>query len=148
MKKSAIILAFCLFATMPVFAKGKDLRDATLVKATLERPSRVAAVIAFNNGEVAQKYWWFQIQVGDLTYYAECDKGKAKQGEWQENSPVKLWFETKGGSFATRTWIHLANDKGKETELQVISILDKDDHDYCGTRKCDPESAEKKLHGQ
>jgi hypothetical protein len=149
LKKSVIILALCLFPALPLFAKDKEYRDATLIKVSLERPTKSEALQGISGGFVAQKTWWFEFQVGDLKYFGWCDKGKVKEGEWQNNTPVKIWFEVKGGGVATRTWIHLLNDKGKETELEVTGIFGTDDHNLCGTRKCDPESAEKKkLKGE
>ena len=148
LKKSAFILALCFISALPLFAKDQEFRDATLIKASLERPTKAMAMQGIREGFVAQKYWFFEFQVGELTYFAGCEKGKVKQGEFQDNTPVKIRFEVKGGAVATRTWIHILTDKGKDRELQVVGILDKNDHDYCGTRKCDPESAEKKLRGE
>lgn len=148
LKKSAIILAICLISTLPLFAKDKEFHDATLIKASLERPTKAMAIQGISEGFVAQKFWFFEFQVGELTYFAGCEKGKVKEGDFQDNTPVKIRFDVKGGGVATRTWIHVQNAKGKDTELQVVGILDKNDHDYCGTRKCDPESAEKKMRGE
>ena len=148
MKKPAIAFAICFLSALPLFARGKDIRDATLVKATLERPTKADAMQGLREGYTPLKTWWFDFRVGDLDYYAYGKKGLAKEGEWQDNTPVKVWFEVKGGAVATRTWVHLLNEKGKDIELEVGDIYDAAGHDYCGIRKCDPESAEKKARGE
>jgi hypothetical protein len=144
-RKAIVVLLLSIMAiSLPVFAKDKQYQDGTLLKAEKGGPNLAQAIQAAADGAILGKVWVFVVQVGDFTYGASVEHGKVKEGEWQPNSQVKLRFDIKGGGVATRTTMFIMTPENKEIELEVRSIRDQANNEFCGKRKCDPESAVKK----
>jgi hypothetical protein len=139
------LLLLIVNASMPLAAKDKQYVDGTLLKADKSRPNLALAMQGTAAGMIVGKVWYFNVKVGDFTYGANVENGKVKEGEYEPNSPVKVRLEKKGGGIATRTSMYVLNSQNKEIELNVYSIRDKADNEYCGKMKCDTESAEKKM---
>jgi len=130
-------------------AKDKQYKDGTLLSASKHGPNAAQAIQGAAYGVSLGKVWVFAIKVDDFTYFATLEHGKVKDGDWQDNSQVKIRFEKQGGFVASRTTLYLFKPDGKELEFNVRSIVDEAGNDYCGNRKCDPESAaEKKAKGK
>ncbi len=139
---------FVISLALPLAAKDKQYQDGTLITADKAKPNAALALQATAAGVVIGKVWFFEVQVGDFTYAGTGEHGKVKEGEWQSNSPVKIRFEKKGGGIASRTTMFIQKPDNKEIETNVYSISDKAGNQYCGKRKCDPDSAEKKAKEQ
>lgn len=144
--KSFALLSIMLIASLPLFAKDKEYKEGTLLAVDRARPSLSTAAQATANGVIMGKRWYFEVQSGAFKFQGLVEKGKVNQDEWKINGPIKAHFEKKGGAVATRTTMFVVKPDGKdEIELNVYSIEDVEGHQYCGTRKCDPDNAEKKA---
>ena len=136
-----------IIVALPLVAKDKEYQDGTLLQMERWHPDRFVAFNAAVNGYKIKPAWVFVVQVGDWTFGSVVEKnfGSLNEAEWPANTPVKIRFDIKGGAVATRTTMHIQRPDGKELSSQVMTIKDKAGAEYCGTRKCDPESAAKKL---
>ena len=147
-KRVFAFLLLGLFVCVSGVAKEKEYQDGNLITFAKGGPNLAQAIQATAYGIALPKVWVFEVKVGDLTYGAALEHGKVKEGAFQPDSTIKIRFEKKGGAIATRTWMYILTPENKELELQVLSIRDANNNQYCGKRKCDPDSAEKKAHGE
>jgi hypothetical protein len=143
-----VSLLLGLFLVPSAGAKDKQYQDGTVIVVERWRPGAMLALDAAVSGYNIKPTWIFRVQVGDWTYGGSVTKrfGKLDETEWPANAPVQIRFDINGGMVATRTKMYIKNAAGKEVESDILTITDKEGrNDYCGTRKCDPESAAKKY---
>ncbi len=149
------IFVILAVVALPIMAKDKDYQDGKLIKVTrwyFDKDSTQydIATQSHISGRDLGKTYLFVVKVGNLTYGGMVEKnwGSIDEKAWAPDRPVKVRCEKKGGAVASRSKMFVVETDGKERETWVVSITDDKNNEYCGKRKCDQESAEKKLAKQ
>jgi hypothetical protein len=141
MRKCVFAFTVSLALLLPLSASAgeKNWKDATLIKGP-ERGKNTDLGEA-NKNQVRTKNYFFIVKVGDYKYVADVGrtgglfnpKGKPKNEDWPDNSPIQVHFHRRAGSL----YMDLKSPDGKKEETAwVTSKIGPDGKELCGKFKC------------
>ncbi len=115
-RNAVIVIAMGVCAVILLQAKGKPRTYETgkLVDVSVQEVTRGIAVISGMAAPIPGKLYTFQIQVNDLTYFAEYRAGKLSyKPDWVVNDPIqaRLGDDNK---------MYLKRSNGQELEVLIV----------------------------
>jgi hypothetical protein len=114
--QAIVVIAFAASLSLSVTAKDKPktYEAGKLVDVEMQDVILGTASIGGIAASIPGRLYFFQIQLGSLTYFAEYKAGKnSYKPEWVVNDPIELRLEKDSKMFLKRP-------DGKELEVMVV----------------------------